>query len=675
VNLLDLNPGQREAAKTIEGPVLILAGAGSGKTKTITYRIAHMIQNYDIPPEQILAVTFTNKAAGEMRERVIRAIGRTKTEAMTLSTFHSLGLMILKSELHRLGYHRSFSIYDQSDQLSLITEALKNYRSDKKFDRKEIQAKIGNLKNKGMTPEDFRNHASFKIADPIDQVTDYAYEYYQKKLKYFNAIDFDDILLLTNQIFRQFPEVATKYSKQFQFIMVDEYQDTNSLQFNLIQSLTTTHQNLCVVGDDDQAIYGFRGADVSNILSFAKNYPKAKVIKLEQNYRSTNHILKLANEVIAHSKKRNDKKMWSEDQSGEAPLLWLMADSDHEAAVVVDDISQHYKKYGKLNNLVVLYRSNTQAPPFEDQLRMNEIPYQIIGGQKLYEKKEIKDLIAYLSIIANPSNEGALRRILNVPHRGIGPGTVEPLIEIARKNNLSLFKTMETHDLAEIKSHQKLKSFAQLIQRYRAKFYSESLSSALKDLLNELEFNAWIDQQYDNPKKAHVKKNDVLFLIASAERFEKIYSAKSKTLLNDFLEKILLQDHQEKDDPNAKIPELVTLMTLHSSKGLEYEKVYLVGVEEELLPHKKTITENSDIDEERRLTYVGITRAKKQLIMTACKERKFYGKNLPRFRSRFINELRHLYTTQDRTTFGHLTEQETKDYKKSFFENLINSID
>ncbi len=420
ISLSGLNDKQREAAETIEGPVLILAGAGSGKTRTITYRIAHMVDNLGIKGESILGVSFTNKAAKEMRERVVTLLGSRKSRKISLLTFHSLGVRILKKEIEKLGYHLNFSIYDQSDQLSIIREALKLYHAEKKFDAKDVQSKISFLKNAGITELDFADSNHFNPEDPYSHATEYAYRFYQEKLKFFNAIDFDDILFLTLKLFKEHSEIAKLYSEKFQYIMIDEYQDTNTLQFELIRHLTSTHDNLCVVGDDDQSIYGFRGADITNILEFEKVFPGAKIVKLEENYRSVSSILNLANSVIKENKKRRDKTLWSQKKSEHIPLLWAMGDTDHEAEVVVEDVVKHQGEGGHLGDIAILYRSNTQAPPIEDQLRLSQVPYTIIGGQKFYDKKEVKDLMSYLFVILNPNDQMAIRIILNIPHRGIG---------------------------------------------------------------------------------------------------------------------------------------------------------------------------------------------------------------------------------------------------------------
>ena len=679
ISLSGLNDKQREAASQIEGPVLILAGAGSGKTRTITYRIAHMVDNLAIKGTSILAVSFTNKAAREMRERVHSLLGAKKSRGLSLLTFHSLGVKILKKEITRLGYHQNFSIYDQSDQISIVREALKHYHDEKKFDQKEVQAKISFLKNAGIEADDFADSHHFNPENAYDHATEYCYRYYEEKLKFYNAIDFDDILLLSLKVFRQFPEVAIEYSQKFQYIMVDEYQDTNALQFELILHLTKTHNNLCVVGDDDQSIYAFRGADVTNILEFEKNFPNAKVVKLEENYRSVSPILNLANAVIKQNTKRRDKTLWSKKPSEAKPILWAMGDTDHEAEVVVEDIVQHQAKGGHLGDIAILYRSNTQAPPIEDQLRMSQVPYTIIGGQKFYDKKEVKDLMSYLFTILNPSDQMAIRRILNIPHRGIGSATLEKYLNKSQELNLPLFETMKLHPDLDSQRKASIETFVILINKYQSEFKTYSLPECISKLVEEIEYLNFIDKQYDNAKQVERRRQDVMNFIESAERFTHYY--KDNANLQTFVERLLLQDSQDKEEGEDEDQDVrkneVTLMTFHSSKGLEFKNVYMIGVEEETLPHKKTITQGEDISEERRLCYVGITRAQEKLVMTYCKNRKIYGKETPRFPSRFLNDVRelNLFIEQDRTQFGHLTKEEAESYKKNFFANLLANLD
>lgn len=669
--LSGLNPEQRKAAETIDGPVLILAGAGSGKTRTITYRIAHMVSNLGIKPRQILGVSFTNKAAREMKERVQGLLSKRATRGITLTTFHSLGVRILKKEIDKLGYHLNFSIYDTSDQLSIIKEGLQLYHAEKAFDQKRILSAIGQLKNRGISAEDFQDSPYFHEDDPYSLATEYSYRFYQEKLTFYNAIDFDDILFLVVRLFRENPDIANKYSEQFKYIMIDEYQDTNGLQFELIRGLTSTHNNLCVVGDDDQSIYAFRGADISNILNFEKTFPGAQVVKLEQNYRSVSPILSLANHIIKDNPNRRQKTLWSTKDSDQLPLLWAMGDTDHEAQVVADEIAKYQADGGHLGDIAILYRSNTQVQALEDELRLSQIPYEVLGGQKFYERKEIKDLIAYFSIFLNTSDQLSLRRVLNVPNRGIGVATLNKFLLKSEQEKITLFEALESYPELAGKRSVNISDFVKLIRSYQQKFETLPLPQVTSAFIEEIKFFNYIDKQNSNVKAADRKKNDLMKFIDSAARFEKFHG--SQATLKNFVEKLLLQDSQDfnddEDDDDIRKNQ-VTLMTLHTSKGLEFDIVYLIGMEEEILPHKKTILDGDDISEERRLAYVGVTRAREKLIMTYCKEREFFKRKIPRHPSRFIAELGSLYLEQDRLTLGHLSQEEKENHIKDTFAGL-----
>jgi superfamily I DNA/RNA helicase len=673
VNLLDqLNPMQREACDKLAGPVLILAGAGSGKTRTVTFRIAHMIRDQAIPPEAILAITFTNKAAREMKERT-KALVRTR-KSPVICTFHAFGISVLSEDIDKLGYQKNFALYDRSDQMSLLREALKNYRGGKSFDRATIISKISFLKNQIIEAEDYTSSTHFDPFDDYCLVTEYCYTYLSERMKFFNAIDFDDILMLVVKLFKNHPEVAQKYSRRFRYITVDEYQDTNPLQFEMIKGLTSMHENICVVGDDDQAIYSFRGADISNILNFEKQFSETKVIKLEQNYRSTKSILNLANEVIRKNKKRKDKAMWTDGVEGDPPFLWTTQDSTHEAQIIADEIDRLRNEGVKLSEVAILYRSNTQTPILEDQLRLSQIPYKMIGGQKLFEKKEVKDIIAYLQIVQNPNNEIALRRVLNVPTRGVGNKTLDHFLKIASDSSSNLFQVMKENSIG----HKSIKSFIDIVLKVQAFARQNSIADTIDLILRETKYLEFIDRIYDEGNQAQFRKNSIELLRNSSVRFQNKNNEVGPRTLKKFIDLILLADNQdnsnEDDEENGKKNEL-TMMTLHSSKGLEFDYVFMVGVEEELLPHKKTITLNQDISEERRLCYVGITRARKKLYMTICKERTLYAKKVPRKVSRFLHRMKHLYIEQDRTGFGHLSEEEIKEHKAQVFSDILSMLE
>ncbi len=676
IDLSGLNPEQRHAAETVNGPVLILAGAGSGKTRTLTFRIGHMIENLRIPPKDILAVSFTNKAATEMHERVSKLLGPKRKRGITLSTFHSLGIRILREDIHHIGYNKDFTIYDQGDQMAIVREGLKKIRFDKEsFDKKTIMSKIGVLKNAGISADEFRDTELFDPENPYDEATEFVYHFYQDKLQFYNAVDFDDILFLCVKLFHERPDIAKKYSERYKYIMIDEYQDTNGLQFEMVKALTSVHHNICVVGDDDQSIYAFRGADITNILNFEKLYPNTTVIKLEHNYRSTDKILKLANKVIKENIKRKDKTMRTHVTDGIVPQLWASANGDHEAQIVIDEIINIQKQGKFLGDVAILYRSNTQVPAIEDQLRLSQIPYTIIGGQKFYEKKEIKDLIAYLSVIFNPKDELSLRRILNIPNRGVGTQTLKKFLALSAERKITLFEVIEQEAaLDDTKKGKALQDFMAIIKKYNYLFESMTLTQALSALIEEIHYLDFVNKSYDSPKVASRKRDDVKNFLLSTDRFVDRFA--EEATLQNYLERLLLVDNQDKqNDDEGIMKNEVQLMTLHSSKGLEFDTCFLIGMEEELLPHKNVIKENGDIDEERRLCYVGITRAKKRLIMTYAKERKIYGKQIKRSMSRFLANHMDYFTHQDRNSFGHLTEEEEAEYKSNFFNDLLSSLD
>ncbi len=667
MNLNGLNEKQKSAASIINGPLLILAGAGSGKTRTITYRMAHMIRNHKIDSSSMLALTFTNKAAKEMKERIRKLVGRAA--APQTITFHALGLTILKKEIELLGMRKNFTLYDRSDQQSLLRQALKTLKNGKSFDKQTLLSMMGDLKNKNIAPHEYANSLEFDESNDYCLALEYCYPYITEKMKYFNAIDFDDILLLTNKIFQNHPEVAKRYSSLYKYITVDEYQDTNPIQFNILKALTSVHHNICVVGDDDQSIYKFRGADIENILRFESHYPGANVVKLEENYRSTPNILALSNNIIKDNKHRKEKALWTSKPNDDLPLLWETLDTNHEAQIVVEQIEKLRTQGISPKEIAVLYRSNTQVPPFEDQLRLNQVPYKILGGKKLYERKEVKDLIAYFSVIFNPFDEISVRRVLNVPNRGIGAKTLEKYLNISTQSKKNLFRSLKEHCLLE--NDMKVSKFIELIQSFRVHASNSSLREFIQNIIDSTGYIKYLSKMYDSQKQIEVRKNILFTFLESASRFESRYQGDN--LHKDFLEKILLTDSQDEKEEEEKNE--VTLMTMHSSKGLEFDYVFIIGMEEELLPHKRTIVNGEDIEEERRLCYVGITRARKQVYMTYCKQRMIYNKNSPRHLSRFLLGKEQFYTHQDRTTFGHMTKEEAQEYKSNFFQGLMSSLD
>lgn len=638
-DLNSLNPQQRAAVIHKDGPLLLLAGAGSGKTRVITCRIVHLLQQ-GVPAADILAVTFTNKAAREMKERVEEMAGRYDCKGMVVATFHSLCVRILKSHIDRLGFKKNFSIYPAGDQQRLVRELLRNLDgSASQADADQVLWRISAAKNRLVFAEEFKVNSR----DPLSALTAEIYPRYQAALKAYNAVDFDDLLLFAVRLLEQNPDLLEKYRTRFRYQMVDEYQDTNPAQYRLLQLLAGGHHNLCVVGDDDQSIYAFRGADVSNILDFEKDFPDTKTIKLEQNYRSSGNILNAANAVIKNNGKRREKALWTASGDGARIEYLLCEDSEDEASQIMERIhAEKYRNTLRYGDFAILYRTNTQSRSFEEQLRYENIPYVLIGGQQFYDRKEVKDVVAYLKTIENPADEVNLLRILNYPKRGIGESSVDQLIRYSADHNLSLWKVLRQADqVASINDRTlaAIKEFVVLIQRYRKKFNRPLfLLDSLRELLEELKLADEIYRQEKDPQIARRRVENQEEILNSMS----IYLDRTpRPDLNGFLDRISLNDDMPgKNDKESKLDlDAVTLMSLHSSKGLEFPVVFLVGMEEGFLPHKKSISETFDIDEERRLCYVGITRAQKRLFLSGARQRRKYGKLEQREPSRFLSEI------------------------------------
>jgi DNA helicase-2/ATP-dependent DNA helicase PcrA len=627
--ILRLNPKQREAVERTAGPLLILAGAGSGKTRVITLRVAHLVHS-GVQPGSVLAVTFTNKAANEMKERVASMLRCPKGPSPAISTFHSLCLNILRREIQLLGYRKNFIIYDTSEQLSLLRNLLSDIRAyDRSFKPEAIMEQISRTKNEFT--------ASGAAADLVE-FTSVVYPRYQEMLKAMNALDFDDLLLLTVQLFKQHPSVLQKYQERFTYVMVDEYQDTNKVQYEFIKMLAGEKKNLCVVGDDDQSIYGWRGASLYNILDFEKDFPGAVIVRLEQNYRSTGNILQAANEVIKNNQKRMDKALWSAGGKGPLVQVFRAADSEKEARWISDRIAQiQYEKNSAYENFAVLYRANAFSRPFEEALRINRIPYTVVGGTSYFERKEVKDLAAYLKIIANPSDDMSLLRAANAPKRGLGPTTISKFTDFEKEKSLSLLeafrRTGEVGGLGKIVIDA-VSRFVELIDRYALRFQEPGgMSKALKDLTEEINFKNYIYELYKTPEAAIRRIENVDGFVQSLSQYEETTETPS---LQGFLETLALTDlSHEKTEKTFG----VTLTSFHSAKGLEFPVVFIAGLEEDILPHKKSVDTDTDLEEERRLFYVGITRAMKELYLTYTGQRIKYGRNYPSTPSRFLQEI------------------------------------
>ena len=650
-----LNPPQQQAVNTTEGALLLLAGAGSGKTQVVTTRIVHLLQDKHIPAENILAVTFTNKAAREMNERV-RGMAGTLSDGIVISTFHSLGVRILRRDIRSLGFKPNFSIYSSSDQSGVLRQAMRERGIDpKQIDPDLILWKISGLKNRLTGPHEFTPNG----LDRVELAAASVYARYQELLKGFNAIDFDDIIMLSVKLLQSTPAILNHWQERFRYIMVDEYQDTNASQYLMISLLAQRHRNICVVGDDDQSIYGWRGAEIQNILNFEKDYPGCTVIKLEQNYRSTGVILDAANSVIRNNTVRTDKALWSAAGKGREIDLIVAGSEEEEADKIVESMLMEQFS-GKLSwsDFAILYRSNAQSRAFEEKLRMERIPYVVVGGQQFYERKEVKDAIAYLRVIDNPGDEASLLRIINFPRRGIGDTTLVRLNQWSMERDIPLFTALkhvaEIPDMSE-SSRKTVAAFHTMMQGVIDGFDTGyRLGTQVNTLFNSLRIEDEIYRTLNDVSQAKKRIENIEQIVNSLAVFEE---HNPRSGLSVFLERISLMDNQESDDGKEHGKNVVTLMSLHSSKGLEFEHVYLAGMEEDLLPHKRSVQEDPTAAEERRLCYVGITRARQHLTLSRCMTRRKYGSVEVRHPSRFLAEIPlHLMDDTSSITAGNKTD-------------------
>lgn len=628
-----LNPQQRQAVETVDGPLLIMAGAGSGKTRVLTHRIAYLIATRKAAPWSILAITFTNKAAREMQERVSALVG-PQGQDIWVSTFHSMCVRILRKDISRIGFTSNFTILDSGDQLSVIKNCMKELNIDsKKFEPKAVQAVIGNAKNELITPEKFEQ----RIGDYFDGIVAKVYALYQKKLKSNNSLDFDDLIIKTIELFQQMPEVLDFYQNKFQYIHVDEYQDTNRAQYMLCRLLASKHQRICVVGDSDQSIYRWRGADISNILDFEKDYPNATTILLEQNYRSTSTILNAANKVIANNLGRKRKNLWT-DKSGGNKIRLYQADSEHEEGYyITSEIRKQVEQGRKYSDHAILYRTNAQSRVIEEILIKSDIPYQIVGGIKFYDRKEIKDILAYLRLISNPDDDISFARVVNVPKRGIGDATVDKLAAAAGQFGVSMFAMLENVDSMEIgaKARHTLSDFREMIENlYRMVDYL-SVTELTEKMLEMTHYRDELKRENTLESQARLENIDE-FLSVTME-FEK--RNEDKSLVSFLTDLALIADIDSmNNDPEAG-KQGVVLMTMHSAKGLEFPVVFIIGLEEGVFPHSRALMDNEELEEERRLAYVGITRAEEELYLTCARMRTLFGRTSANAPSRFINEI------------------------------------
>lgn len=631
-----LNEPQREAVLHVDGPLLILAGAGSGKTRVLTHRIAYLIEELGVNPWNILAITFTNKAAGEMRQRVDDLVG-FGSESIWVSTFHSMCVRILRRFIDRLGYDSSFTIYDTDDQKTLMKAVCKKIDIDtKQFKERMLLSVISSAKNEMILPEEFELNAGGDFAQlKIAKV----YREYEAQLKANNALDFDDLLVKTVQLLQTQPDVCENYQERFRYIMVDEYQDTNTVQFKLVSLLAGKYRNLCVVGDDDQSIYKFRGANIRNILDFEKEYPDAKVIKLEQNYRSTENILNAANGVISNNRGRKDKTLWTANGEGEKIGLRQFDTAYDEAEFIAEDIKREVQSGASYNDSAVLYRTNAQSRLLEEKFIAMNIPYKIVGGINFYARREIKDILAYLKTVDNGQDDLSVRRIINVPKRGIGLTTINRIQEAADARGISFYEALLAPEMIPGvgRSSSKLNSFAALVEYLKGQAEKESLTDLLNEILDMTGYTQNLEA--DDEIDAESRLQNIEELLNKAAAYEEDCADRDeKATLSGFLEEVALVadiDSLEEDQ------DYVVLMTLHSAKGLEFPHVYLAGMEDGLFPSYMTITgdDPEELEEERRLCYVGITRAEQKLTLTCARKRMVRGETQYNPPSRFVREI------------------------------------
>ena len=632
----NLNEPQREAVFHTDGPLLILAGAGSGKTRVLTHRIAYLIEERGVNPWNILAITFTNKAAGEMRQRVDDLVG-FGSESIWVSTFHSACVRILRRFIDRLGYDNRFTIYDTDDQKTLMKEVCRKADIDtKKFKERMLLSVISSAKNEMILPDEFELNAG---GDFAQQKIARAYREYEAQLKANNALDFDDLLVKTVQLLDTQPDVRENYQERFRYIMVDEYQDTNTVQFKLVSLLAGKYQNLCVVGDDDQSIYKFRGANIRNILDFEKEFPDARVIKLEQNYRSTGNILSAANHVIRNNKGRKEKTLWTANGEGDKIQLRQFDTAYDEADYIAEDVKEEVREGASYKDHAVLYRTNAQSRLLEEKFVAMSIPYKIVGGINFYARREIKDILAYLKTIDNGMDDLAVRRIINVPKRGIGLTTINRIQESAAQRGIGFYEALLAPDLIPGvgRSASKLDSFAALIEYFKGQAERESLTDLLGEIIEKTAYIENLDA--DDPEDAQARIENIDELVSKAAAYEEDCQDRGeKATLSGFLEEVALVADIDSLDENQ---DYVVLMTLHSAKGLEFPHVYLAGMEDGLFPSYMTITadDKEELEEERRLCYVGITRAEEKLTLTCARRRMIRGETQFNKMSRFIREI------------------------------------
>jgi DNA helicase II / ATP-dependent DNA helicase PcrA len=632
LDLSTLNPAQREAVLTTQGPLLVLAGAGSGKTRVITHRIAWLLLKKKIPASAILALTFTNKAASEMRERAVKLAG-AKARGVTLCTFHAFGAEVMREHAPKLGYPRRFAIADMGDQISIVRRAMKERSvDDRAFDARKVLAMISRARNEGRVPEPKPEG----MGDDYDLVAHLVFPIYVRALKAQGAVDFDDLIVQPARLFAEHPKIRAAYQERFGYVMVDEYQDTNSAQLELLKAVVGEQQNVCVVGDDDQCIYSWRGAEVRNILDFEKSFVGGKTVKLEQNYRSTQVILDGANAVIAKNPERRGKRMFTDAYGGKPIAVVTAPDENEEARYVAREIHKAMGQGLPASDIAVLYRTNGQSRPVEEALREKQVSYEVIGGQEFFDQREVKDVIAYLKLITNPLDDVSLLRIVNVPARGIGDVSLERLSEHARSTEQPLWKVLQ--DAGSLEglprgAPEQVANFVALVSKYRARFQKGNLAEVARAMLEEINFADHTRAQTHSLTAQDRRLRGLSQVLDSLASYEK--NSPTGNLLQ-YLNRLSLDTREEEEAPNGQ---RVTLMTLHGAKGLEWRLVFLIGMEEDLLPHGGMQGEPPNLEEERRLCYVGMTRAREKLVLTRAAARVKRGKPVERTPSRFLEDV------------------------------------
>ena len=626
MDLSKLNDKQREAVMETDGPILVLAGAGSGKTRVLTTKVAYLVLEKDVLPENILAITFTNKAAKEMKERVHKMLG-SDSYRIQISTFHSFGLLLVKENYDKLGFDKNFTILDSDDVLTIIKRILKDMNLDPKvYNPRAIRNKISSAKNELMDSNYYSRFANSEYEEIVLEV----FRKYEKKIAKNNSLDFDDLLLLPIKLFKENPDILKKYQERFKYILVDEYQDTNEAQYKMIKMLSAKYKNICVVGDIDQSIYGFRGANFRNILNFEKDYPDAKIVPLEENYRSTGNILNVANDIIKNNKQRKEKNLWTQNEDGPKIRYHRAYDEKDEANFVKNEIQKLIDSGEPKSSIAVLYRTNAQSRNMEEALLKDSIPYKVVGSFYFYNRKEIKDLICYLKLLYNPHDDVSLLRIINVPKRQIGPKTIENLSVKAVSNGTSLYEAIDSGKELQFKN---------LIEDIKKE--SENLS--LTELVDLILYKSGMRQELEATKtiEAEVRLENLEEFKSITKNFEENNGI---IALDEFLDEISLvadiSEHNENSD-------VVTLMTIHSAKGLEFDHVFIIGLEEGLFPHNNSLYDDDELEEERRLCYVAVTRAKKTLTLVNAKRRMIYGNTSVNEPSRFISEIEDKYLEKD----------------------------